>query len=44
MMNFEVDVESSKDTDESDSSNSGNHSIKCYKSMAIHEKARKVTF
>ena len=29
--NFEEDVESSIDTDESDSSNSGDHSIKYYK-------------
>ena len=29
--NFEEDVESSIDTDESDSSNSGNHSIKYHK-------------
>ena len=40
--NFEDDVESSIDTDESDSSNTGNHSIKYYKWMAINGKASKV--
>ena len=40
--NFEDDVESSIDTDESDSSNTGNHSIKYYKWMAINGIASKV--
>ena len=40
--NFEEDVESSVDTDESDSSNSGNRSIKYYKWMTISGKASKV--
>ena len=40
--NFEEDVESSIDTDESDSSNSGNHSIKYYKWMTINGKTSKV--
>ena len=36
---FEDYVESSKDTDESNSSNSRSHSIKYYKWMEINEKA-----
>ena len=40
--NFEEDVESSTDTDELDSLNSGNHSIKYYKWMTINGKASKV--
>ena len=40
--NFEGHVESSTDTDESDSSNSGNHSIKYYKWMTINGKASNV--
>ena len=39
--NIEVDVESSTDNDESDSSNSGKHSIKYYKWMTINGKASK---
>ena len=40
--NFEEGVESSTDTDESDSSNSGSHSIKYYKWITINGKASKV--
>ena len=40
--NFEEDVESSADTDESDSSNRGNHSIIYYKWMTINGKTSKV--
>ena len=39
--NFEEDVESSTDTDESDSSNSRNQSTKYYKWMMINGKANK---
>ena len=40
--NFQENVESSADIDESDSSNPGDHSTKCYKWMTINEKASKV--
>ena len=40
--NFEEDVESSTDTDESDSSNGGNHSMKYYKWMTVSGKICKV--